>query len=171
MYTFSRFRRFLTQNLSFAVFLEAYKTFPPFSFYLCLLKNLWTNCIRFWLNSSSFARKAELELRFYQLFPEEEDLALLPQGGLRLGPRERFALLVFCDYTFSLCVLFTQSCVILCDPMDCSPPGSSVRGILQAKILEWVAIPFSRGCNQPRDGTQVYCNAGRFSTIWATSWS
>ena len=100
----------MTQNLSFAVFLEAYKTFPPFSFYLCLLKNLWTNCIRFSLNSSSFARKAELELRFYQLFPEEEDLALLPQGGLRLGPRERFALLVFCDYTFTLCVIYSVVC-------------------------------------------------------------
>ena len=46
-----------------------------------------------------------------------------------------------------LCVLRTkslQSCPALCDPMDCSPPGSSVHGILQARILEWVAVPFSR---------------------------
>ena len=43
-----------------------------------------------------------------------------------------------------VCVLFTQSCPTLCDPMDCSPPGSSVQGVLQARILEWVAIPFSR---------------------------
>ena len=42
-------------------------------------------------------------------------------------------------------VLVTQSCLTLCDPVDCSPPGSSVHGILQARILEWVAIPFSRG--------------------------
>ena len=42
-------------------------------------------------------------------------------------------------------VLFAQSCPILCDPMDCRPPGSSVHGILQARILDWVAIPFSRG--------------------------
>ena len=42
-------------------------------------------------------------------------------------------------------VLVAQSCLTLCDPMDCSPPGSSVRGILQAGTLEWVAIPFSRG--------------------------
>ena len=42
-------------------------------------------------------------------------------------------------------VLVTQSCLTLCDPMDCSLPGSSVHGILQARILEWVAIPFSRG--------------------------
>ena len=47
----------------------------------------------------------------------------------------------------------TQSCLTLCDPMDCSLPGSSVHGILQAKILEWVAIPYSRGSSQPRDQT------------------
>ena len=48
-------------------------------------------------------------------------------------------------------VLVTQSCLTLCDLMDCSPPGSSVHGILQARILEWVAISFSRGLSQPRD--------------------
>ena len=47
-----------------------------------------------------------------------------------------------------------QSCPTLCDPVDRSPPGSSVRGILQARILEWVAISFSRGSSQPRDRTQ-----------------
>ena len=44
-----------------------------------------------------------------------------------------------------------QSCVTLCDPIDCSPPGSSVHGILQARMLEWVAISFSRGSSRPRD--------------------
>ena len=44
-----------------------------------------------------------------------------------------------------MCVLVTQSCSTLCDPMDCSLPGSSVHGISQARILEWVAISFSRG--------------------------
>ena len=48
-----------------------------------------------------------------------------------------------------------QSCPILCDPRDCSPPGSSVHGILQARILEWVAMPSSRGSSQPRDQTHV----------------
>ena len=48
---------------------------------------------------------------------------------------------------------------------DCGPPRSSVRGILQARILEWVAIPFSRGSFQPRNRTQVSCTAGRFFTI------
>ena len=52
--------------------------------------------------------------------------------------------------------------------MDCSLPGSSVHGILQARILEWVAIPFSRGSFQPRDQTQFSYTAGRFFTIWAT---
>jgi len=48
-------------------------------------------------------------------------------------------------------VLVAQSCPTLCDPMDCSLPGSSVHGILQARILEWVAIPFSRGSSQSKD--------------------
>ena len=50
-----------------------------------------------------------------------------------------------------------QSCPTLCDPMDCSSPGSSVHRILQARILEWIAIPFSRGSCQPRDGTHIFC--------------
>ena len=49
--------------------------------------------------------------------------------------------------------LVTQSCLTLCDPMVCSPPGFSVHEILQATILEWVAMPSSRGSSQPRDGT------------------
>ena len=52
--------------------------------------------------------------------------------------------------------------------MDCSLPGSSVFEILQVRILQWVAIPFSRGSSQPRDPTQVSCIVGRFFTIWAT---
>ena len=52
--------------------------------------------------------------------------------------------------------------------MDCSPPGFSVHGILQARILEWVAIPSSMGSSQTRDWTQVSCITGRFFTIWAT---
>ena len=65
-------------------------------------------------------------------------------------------------------VQVTQSCLTPSDPMDCSPPDSSVRGVLQARILEWVAIPFSRKSSQPRDRTEVSCIAGRFFTIWAT---
>ena len=66
-------------------------------------------------------------------------------------------------------VLVAQGCPILCNPTDCSPPGSSVHGILQARILEWVVIPFSRGCSQPWDQTWVSCIAGRFFTIWTTN--
>ena len=53
------------------------------------------------------------------------------------------------------------------DPTDCSPPGSSVHGIFQARILEWIAISFSRGSSWPRNWTQVSCIAGRFFTDWA----
>ena len=53
--------------------------------------------------------------------------------------------------------LDTQSCLTLCDPMECYPPGFSVCGTLQARILEWVAIPFSRESSQPRDQTHVSC--------------
>ena len=54
------------------------------------------------------------------------------------------------------------------DPMDYSPPGSSVHGILQARILEWVAMPSSRGSSSPRDQTCISCTAGEFFNHWAT---
>ena len=54
-----------------------------------------------------------------------------------------------------------QSCLTLCNPMDCSPQGSSVHGILQARILEWVAISFARGSSHPRDRTWVSRTVGR----------
>ena len=65
-------------------------------------------------------------------------------------------------------VLVAQSCPSLCDPMDCSPPGSSVHGVLQVSILEWAAISFSRGSSQPKNQARVSWTAGRFFTIWAT---
>ena len=61
-----------------------------------------------------------------------------------------------------------QLCPTLCNPMDCSLPGSSIPGILQAGILEWVAISFSRRSSQPRDWTRISPIAGRHFTIWAT---
>ena len=60
-------------------------------------------------------------------------------------------------------VKVAQLCPALCDPIDCT-----VHGILQARVLEWVAIPFSRESSQPRDRTQVSHFAGRFFTSWAT---
>ena len=60
-----------------------------------------------------------------------------------------------------------QSCLTLCDPMDCSLSGSPLHGIFQARGLEWIAISFSRGSSQPRNRMQVSCIAGTHFTIWA----
>ena len=65
-------------------------------------------------------------------------------------------------------VLIAQLCPTLFDPVDCSPPGFSVHGKSQARILEWVAISSSRGSSQPRDRTRVSCSANRFFTIRVT---
>ena len=61
-----------------------------------------------------------------------------------------------------------QLCPTLCDPVDCSLPGSSVHWIFQAIVLEWIAISFSRGSSQPRDRTWVSCIVDRRFTVWAT---
>ena len=79
-------------------------------------------------------------------------------------------------YEHQMCVFVCQACVCVLVaksfltlwPMHCSPPGSSVHGILQTRIMECVAISFSRGSSWPRDQTQVSWIAGRFFTIWAT---
>ena len=65
-------------------------------------------------------------------------------------------------------VLVAQSSPTLCNTVDYSPPGSLVHGLLQARILEWITIPFSRGSSWPREWTQVSCLSGGFFTIWAT---
>ena len=67
---------------------------------------------------------------------------IFPTQGLNLG-------LLHCRQC--VCAKSLQSCPTLCDPVDCSPPGSSVHGILQARILEWVTMPFSRGPSRPGD--------------------
>ena len=67
-----------------------------------------------------------------------------------------------------MCVCVLQSCLTLCDPMDCSLLSSSVHGILRAGILEWVAISFSRGSSWPRDRTWISSVTGRFCTVWST---
>ena len=65
-------------------------------------------------------------------------------------------------------MLVAQSCLTLFDPMDCSPPGSSIHGIFQARVLEWVTISFSRGPFQLRDWIPVSCTAARHFAVWAT---
>ena len=72
------------------------------------------------------------------------------------------------DAGVCVCALVAQSYLTLCDPMDCSLPGSSIRGIFQARILEWIDISFSRGSSWPRDQTQVSHIAGKHFTIWAS---
>ena len=72
-----------------------------------------------------------------------------------------------CSNRNTVYVLLAQSCPALHDPMDCSLVGSSVHGVFQARILEWVAISFSSGSSLPRDQTQVSHTAGRFFTTWA----
>ena len=74
--------------------------------------------------------------------------------------------------SFAVSVLCcAKLCLTLCNPVGCSPPGSSVHGILQARILEWVAMASSRGSSQPRDQTHIpciSCTAGGCFTCWAT---
>ena len=67
-----------------------------------------------------------------------------------------------------MCVCVAQLYLALCDPMDCSPPGSFVHGILQARVLEWVGIPSSRRSSQLRDRTWVSYIEGRFFTACAS---
>ena len=66
------------------------------------------------------------------------------------------------------CRLVTQSCLTHCNAMDCSPPGSSVHEISQTKLLEWVAMSFSRGSSQPRDQTHVTCIGRWILYYWTT---
>ena len=63
-----------------------------------------------------------------------------------------------------LLLLFAKPVGLFCDPMDCSPPGFSVHGLSQAKIVEWVAISFSREFSQPKNQVHIFCIAGRFFT-------
>ena len=72
------------------------------------------------------------------------------------------------NFFFLFMCLVTQSCPTLCNPMECSPPSFSVHGILQTRVLEWVAMPSSRGSSQTRGWTQVSHIAGEFFTDWAT---
>ena len=79
-----------------------------------------------------------------------------------------FALILCCFFYLEIVKVKSLSHVWLCDPMDCSPPGSSIHGIFKARVLEWSAISFSRGSSWPRDPTRVSCIAGRHFTVWAS---
>ena len=122
-----------------------------------------------WVTAQPPPYNYEANLRYYL---DESDLHGLKNWihiYIRLSPFAiHLKLSQHCWSAVKVKVLVAQSCLTLCNPMDCSPRVSSVYGILQAIILECVAIPFSRGSSQPWDGTWVSCFAGRFFTIWAT---
>ena len=71
-------------------------------------------------------------------------------------------------YQCAVCANSLQSCPTLCTPMNCTPLGAFVHGILQARMLEWVAMPFSRISSQHGDWIGIPCTTGRFFTHWAT---
>ena len=102
---------------------------------------------------------------FYALCPDLHHALLIPfyitYCAFSCSPCQR------CSYVWTVMVKIAQSCPTLCDPMDCSLPGSSVHGILQAIVLEWIAISFSKGSSQPRDRTQVSRIVDTHFTIWA----
>ena len=81
--------------------------------------------------------------------------------------KERVDILSFVHHMISI-IEVTQSCPTLCDPVDCSPPSSSIHGILQARILEWVAIFFSRGSSRPGGRTHISCIGRRILYFWLT---
>ena len=103
--------------------------------------------------------------RSYRLFVRaHRDLNLLFRNPQEKHLTLATLLWIFLCHVFNYLkvkVLVTQSCLTFCNPMDCTLPGSSVHGILQARILGWVAIPFSRESFQPRDGNWVSHTAGR----------
>ena len=88
------------------------------------------------------------------LSPESDLTASLCFEGF-CGEKQRLERVCGSNTPCCCCCLVAQPCPTLCDPMDCSPSGSSVRGILQARILQWVAMPSSRGSSRPRDRTHV----------------
>ena len=101
-------------------------------------------------------------------------LALVNSAAVNIGVYVSFRMEVFSGYlprsqiagSYDISVFegvseVAQLCLTLCDPMDCSLPGSSLHGIPQARTLEWVAISFSRGSSRPRDRTRVSRIAGR----------
>ena len=118
-----------------------------------LVSLLWANCsfllgpavhrVLFVPSNSLFESAA---LNMPENLENSSAATRLEKVNFHSNPKERQ-----CQRILNTNTYHRQSCPTLCDPMECSPLGSSVDGILQARILEWVAISFSRGCSQPRD--------------------
>ena len=101
----------------------------------------------------------------YLLFPLAfNSTSSLYQSGIFWGEMVCFSFTSTVCVCVCVCVL--SHVWLFCKPMDHSLPGSSVHGILQARILEWVAMPSSRGSSQPRDATRGSCIAGGFFICW-----
>jgi len=132
---------------------ECFLISPFYSLKLCILMGI------FFLFSSAF-QFSSFHSYLYGLFGKPFCLFVFLFLGDGLDPSLLYNVMKESEVT--------QSCPTLCNPMDCSPPGSSVHGIVQARVLEWIAISFSRGSSWPRDRTQVSCIAGRHFTVWAT---
>ena len=117
------------------------------------------------MGSQSWTRLSNLHTMLFDIILSYIFLDMSPQvRKTKANEQDYIKLKTFCTVKETkVKVKVSQSCPTLCDPVDCI-----VHGILQARILEWVAIPFSRGSSQPRDWTQVSCIAGGFSTSWAT---
>ena len=114
--------------------------------FTCLLRCPGQTCPQVPFRSNSFKREASANTVFWL-------------GDLFKGSPKKQNHQCVC---VNMCVLVTQSCSTLCNPMDCCPPGSSGHEILQARILEWIITPFSRGSSWPRDWTRVSYMAGRY---------
>ena len=139
--------------------------FKPFTVWVT------TNCrksLKKWEYQTTWPASWEICM---QVKKQQPELNIQQQTGFKLG--KEYIKAVYCHpayltYMQSAVCLVTPSRPTLCDPVDCSPPGSSVHGILQARILEWVVISFSSGSSQPRDRTWVSRISGGFFTVWAT---
>ena len=124
-------------------------------------------CVVYWFHSICFSLRTESSNRIrttFALFPSVLYVTSAVPGTKALQESIGLRPFLLCV----LCVLVAQSCPTLWEPTGCSPPGSSVHGILEARILEWVATPFFRGSSWPRGQTQVSCIADGLFTVWAT---
>ena len=127
--------------------------------------------IRVFSNESVLCIRWPKYWRFsFRISPSNEYSGVISSSYLTLwNTKNEWFLHIYSLYlNYLLGGLVTKSCSTLCHPLDCSPPGSSVHRIFQARMLEWVAISVSRGSSQPRDWNWVSWTAGRFFSNWAT---
>ena len=110
------------------------------------------SALKWFLIHKGGSNMKQLQSVWFQLWHFRKD-EIMKTGKRSMGYRKRRISRCVC---VCVCVCsVTRSCPILCNPVDWSPPGSSVYGIFQARVLEWVAISFSRGSSRPRDQTWV----------------